>query len=81
MIRERECERGRGETTGSRFCFMTVALGILSRATAPHRYTLLHVCSLPACVCWRFTGGFLFNSARWVLSGLPGSGPGLFFFF
>lgn len=73
-MREEEEER---QAAG--FCFMTVALGILSHATAPHRYTLLHVSSLPACVCWRFTGGFLFNSTRWVLSGLPGSGPGLFF--
>lgn len=56
----------------SQFSFI---LGILSRATAPHHYTLLHVCSAPAGVCWCFIGCFLFHSGSRVLSGLQGSGP------
>lgn len=63
------------EKTREQVFSTTFALGILSHATAPHRYTLLHVCSAPAGVCWCFIGCFLFNSGRRVLSGLLGSGP------
>lgn len=59
---------------------MTVALGILSRAAAPHRYTLLHVCLVPPVFAGVSIGGFLFNSAQRVLSALLGSGPGVFLY-
>ncbi len=57
MIRETKRRKDRQQVFS-----MTVTLGILSHATALHRYTLLHVCSAPAGVCWCFTGGFLFSS-------------------
>lgn len=53
MTGEKVCEEE--EEDRQQVFFMTVALGILSPgATAPHHYTLLHVCSVPAGVCWCF---------------------------
>lgn len=57
-------EKEQKRRTAGFFSSMTVALGILSPAAAPHRYTLLHVCSVAAGVCSCFVGAFLFNSAR-----------------
>lgn len=75
VIREKSAREEEEKRQAAGFSSMTVALGILSHATVPHRYTLLHVCSAPASVCPCFIGGFLFNCLP-VLSGL-----GCVFFF
>lgn len=45
-VREREREKDRKQVF-----FTTVALGILSRAAAPCRSALLHVCEVATAVC------------------------------